>query len=70
MDAERTQPQQVGLADLDAEPVYGADPYMSDGLGARANGLKRKRQARDSLDHPCPKPLKWMEWAVERVAAR
>ena len=47
---------------------YGADPYMSDGLGARANGFEAKGGKQETFDHPCPKPLKWMEWAVERVS--
>ena len=45
---------------------YGKDPYLADGLGSRPNGFVDDRPSKDHFDHPCPKPLKWMLWAITR----
>lgn len=47
---------------------YGKDPYLADGKGSRPNGFKDDRPNPESFDHPCPKPLKWMSWAVARAS--
>jgi len=46
---------------------YGACPYLADGLGNRPNGFVAQG-AGAKVDHPCPKPLYWMRWAVARVS--
>lgn len=45
---------------------YGKDPFLVDGKGGRPNGFRDEQPNREEIDHPCPKPLKWMRWAVER----
>ena len=47
---------------------YGKDPYLADGKGSRPNGFRTEQPNPESFDHPCPKPLKWMTWAVERAS--
>jgi DNA modification methylase len=46
---------------------YGKDPYLSGGLGSRPNSVSATHWLSDDVDHPCPKPLKWMMWMVERA---
>ena len=54
-----------------SQPIlyYGADPYLANGAGARANscGQKFPNDAND-VDHPCAKPLPQMLWLVNRVS--
>jgi site-specific DNA-methyltransferase (adenine-specific) len=45
---------------------YGKDPYLADGLGSRPNGFVDQPSHEEQFDHPCPKPLKWMLWAITR----
>jgi len=45
---------------------YGKDPYLQDGKGRRPDSLKYEQPNRDNVDHPCPKPIQWMQWAVNR----
>lgn len=47
---------------------YGKDPYLEDGLGSRPNSMKDDQPNREHFDHPCPKPLHWMRWAVARAS--
>lgn len=47
---------------------YGKDPFLEDGLGSRPNSLKDDQPNREHFDHPCPKPLPWMRWAVARAS--
>ena len=47
---------------------YGPDPYLTDGQGGRPNSLKDDQPNREHFDHPCPKPLPWMRWAVARAS--
>lgn len=47
---------------------YGKDPYLEDGLGSRPNSLKDDQPNREHFDHPCPKPISWMRWAVTRAS--
>lgn len=44
---------------------YGADPYLAAGLGGRTNSFTWN-QASEQFDHPTPKPIKWMRWAIMR----
>ena len=48
---------------------YGPDPYLTAGKGSRPNG-KYGLYGNDSnqIDHPCPKPLAAMLWAVNRAS--
>lgn len=45
---------------------YGKDPFLQDGKGGRPNSHKDDQPNRDQVDHPCPKPVAWMRWAVNR----
>ena len=45
---------------------YGKDPYMSGGLGGRPNSVSATHWNSEDVDHPCPKPVPWMEWMVRR----
>jgi DNA modification methylase len=47
---------------------YGKDPYLADGKGSRPNGFRTEQPNREKFDHPCPKPILWMEWAVDRAS--
>jgi site-specific DNA-methyltransferase (adenine-specific) len=45
---------------------YGKDPYLADGKGSRPNGFRTEQPNREKIDHPCPKPIEWMNWLVNR----
>ena len=45
---------------------YGKDPYLVAGLGGRANAFESTKGVTENIDHPCPKPVEWMRWAVNR----
>lgn len=47
---------------------YGRDPFLVDGQGSRPNGFRDHEPNREEYDHPCPKPLPWMRWAVSRTS--
>lgn len=48
---------------------YGPDPYLADGRGNRPNGLDMTgAPIEPRVDHPCPKQLRLMRWAVHRVS--
>lgn len=47
---------------------YGKDPYLADGKGSRPNGFRDEQPNPEKWDHPCPKPLSWMRWAVVRAS--
>lgn len=53
-----------------AQPIlfYGKDPMLQDGKGARPNSFRTEQPNGERIDHPCPKPLRWMQWAVERAS--
>lgn len=53
-----------------SQPIlyYGADPYLADGAGNRPNGFQARGGPNEPVDHPCPKPLSWMSWAVNRAS--
>lgn len=46
---------------------YGKDPFLQDGLGGRPNSHRDEQPNSEKIDHPCPKPLAWMRWAVARA---
>lgn len=48
---------------------YGKDPYLSAGLGRRANAWEQPgTDFAEKNGHPCPKPMGLMMWMVERVS--
>lgn len=47
---------------------YGKDPWLQDGKGGRPNGFRTEQPNRETIDHPCPKPLIWMKWAINRAS--
>ncbi len=56
---------------------YGPDPYLAAGLGSRPNSFtavhggteaRALNEEMNAVDHPCPKPLAWMRWAVARAS--
>lgn len=44
---------------------YGTDPLLH--KGARPNVIQSSAQA-EKNGHPCPKPIEWLRWLVNRVA--
>ena len=47
---------------------YGKDPALQDGKGSLPNSFRTEQPNREAFDHPCPKPISWMKWAVERAS--
>ena len=52
---------------------FGACPYLANGLGSRPNSFYSAHPGmhvtgENKWDHPCPKPLAWMEWLVLRAS--
>lgn len=47
---------------------YGKDPYLSAGKGSLPNSATFNQPNREQIDHPCPKPVEWMLWAVKRAS--
>lgn len=47
---------------------YGSDPFLVDGQGSRPNSFADGQPNREVIDHPCPKPLSWMQWVVARAS--
>lgn len=46
--------------------VWGKDPYLAAGMGCRADALNLNEPAKRN-GHPCPKPIGFVRWLVERV---
>ena len=52
---------------------YGSCPYLRKGLGSRPNSFYSAHPGmhvtgENKTDHPCPKPIAWMEWLVNRAS--
>lgn len=47
---------------------YGKCPYLADGKGSRPNGFRTEQPNKEQIDHPCPKPIEWMAWLVNRAS--
>jgi DNA modification methylase len=47
---------------------YGKDPYLANALGRLPNAFATTEATDRSILHPCPKPIKVMEWMVSRVS--
>ena len=54
--------------------AYGPDPFLATGRGRRpdtfrtaATSAKNEKALHGTGDHPCPKPISVMTWAVERI---
>jgi site-specific DNA-methyltransferase (adenine-specific) len=45
--------------------AYGKDPYLSSGLGRRPDAINLTKKS-EKNGHPCPKPIEFMEWLIER----
>ena len=49
---------------------YGGCPYLATGKGGRPNSFSSSHPGmhvtKEQYDHPCPKPLAWMLWLVNR----
>ncbi len=45
---------------------YGKDPFLAKGMGSRPNGIRDIAAGEKIEGHPCPKPLRWMRWLIER----
>lgn len=45
---------------------YGPCPYLASSAGARPNSFKDIAAGEKVEGFPCPKPLRWMEWLVQR----
>ncbi len=46
---------------------YGKCPYLANGRGSRPNGFKDIAAGEKVDGHPCPKPIRWMTWLIERA---
>ena len=47
---------------------YGKDPYLANALGRLPNSFASGETTDRTIKHPCPKPLKVVEWMVARVS--
>ena len=47
---------------------YGKCPYLAKGKGSRPNSVSATHWFSEDVDHPCPKPVKMMEWLIARVS--
>ena len=47
---------------------YGKDPYLAKALGRLPNAFATTEATDRTIQHPCPKPLKTVEWMVARVS--
>jgi DNA modification methylase len=52
---------------------YGSCPYLRHGLGSRPNSFYSAlpgmpATGENTIDHPCPKPIAWMDWLVKRAS--
>ena len=47
---------------------YGKDPYLATGRGSLPNSFSDSANNPERFDHPCPKPVKWMLWLVNRAS--
>lgn len=45
---------------------YGKCPYIARGMGGRPNATRATHWLSEDIDHPCPKPVAFMRWMVER----
>jgi site-specific DNA-methyltransferase (adenine-specific) len=46
---------------------YGKDPALQDGKGSLPSSFRTEQPNLEHFDHPCPKPLSWMKWAIARA---
>jgi DNA modification methylase len=52
-----------------SQPIfyYGADPYLAASMGSRPDSFS-STEAAEKNGHPCPKPIRTMEWLVRRAS--
>ena len=48
---------------------YGKDPKLSKGLGSHPDAIVHTESA-ESLAHPCPKPINFWCWLMERISEK
>ena len=48
--------------------VYGADPYLKNGLGRRADAILHEAEKPDIFKHPCSKPVKTWSKLIIRLS--
>jgi site-specific DNA-methyltransferase (adenine-specific) len=46
---------------------YGKCPYLAQGKGSQPTAIRSTHWKSDDVDHPCPKPVEFMQWMVERA---
>lgn len=46
---------------------YGPDPYLKNRKGSRPNSFSSNHRS-EKNGHPCPKPIEWMDWMVNRAS--
>jgi site-specific DNA-methyltransferase (adenine-specific) len=47
---------------------YGKCPYLANGMGHRPNGIYDVSPGDGQEVHPCPKPIRWMRWLVQKAS--
>lgn len=59
---------QWGFASWQPILVYGDDPYLKDSKGRRSDTIIKQFLRDEILDHPCPKPVGFMSWLLNRTS--
>lgn len=49
--------------------AYGKNPHLARRMGNRPDTFNGRGEASEKNGHPCPKPIKFMEWLVDRATA-
>ncbi len=58
-----------GFTGMHPVRFYGRDPYLVDQRGGRLNSFSAGAESNSvRWDHPCPKPMPWLRWAVNRAS--
>ena len=57
-----------GFASWQPVLCYGKDPYLQAGLGRRQDTIHKRFLREPGLDHPCPKPIGFVLWLIERAS--
>jgi hypothetical protein len=47
---------------------YGKCPYLATRRGSRPTAVRATNWVSADVDHPCPKPVEFMQWMVERAS--
>ena len=49
--------------------AYGKNPHLANRMGNRPDTYNGKNEHSEKNGHPCPKPIKFVEWLVDRATA-